>query len=306
MRNRIIEKQNIYNIRYLIVPLFVAAAMFFVWAPGAEANIAVEGDAEFVGDVNECLSRYRNAEGLISDVIRELEGSENTHNITEGNDWANTPSNGDAAFDGTGTETKVSKEELERKKERIPGLQNKDFCTALLHELWHAVEADRGEWSDDRENGVYEDEIQAVIFQNFMHAIRGVDPRTTYGGNDISTLVGVSTTPTPILTPAPTPTPTSPAEEIGGGEETAPAVEMGYEHVAPGQYSEVYVTVMIRPGATVQATLSGPGVSGDSDQTQTADSEGAARFTWRIVSYGSYTVEGTADGSGFRSTVTVQ
>ncbi len=164
-----------------------------LFSPNAEARIEVEGDADFREDVNECINNYRDTEGMVGDVINELEDSENTHTITEGPDWTNTPSNNDAAFNGTGsdTETEVSKERLEELKEVAEELENKDFCAALLHELWHAVDADRGEWSNDKHSGVWEDEIEATAFQNFIHALREVPARTQYGDTDISDHLGV-------------------------------------------------------------------------------------------------------------------
>ncbi|KPJ85661.1 hypothetical protein AMJ57_02180 [Parcubacteria bacterium SG8_24] len=270
---------------------FFAVAFFFLWTPSAEASVSVEGSREFRDDVNECLATYRNNPGLVGDVIRELENSGNTHKITEGPDWSNTPDTNDDAFNGngTGTETKISKAELERVKARVPELKDKDFCTAMLHELWHAVEADRGEWSNDTTDGVYDDEIQAVMFQNFLHAIRGVDPRTAYGGTSIAGHLGI---------------------EVPEPEEAVEAIEisaeMSYDHVAPGSYSEVYLVVNTTPGVTVDVSLAGPGVFSASDQSQTADADGKAKFTWRIVSYGAYEVTGMVAGTPFTSSVNVQ
>ena len=170
----------------LKVLLFVAT--FFLWSPQADARVTVDGNPRFRDEVNECLGIYRNTPGIIRDVIRELENSNNEHKIVEGNGWHNTPNNRDSAFDGTGTGTvtEVSSDRLETLKESTGALKDKDFCTALLHEMWHAVDADRGGWSNEKIDDVWVDEIEATIFQNFLHAIRGVSPRTIYGGEDIS------------------------------------------------------------------------------------------------------------------------
>jgi len=172
-------------------PLFVVIMAFLFMVPQANASIVITGDREFTDDVNECLNTYRNAPGIVGDVIRELENSDNEHGILNSTDWSNTPNDGAGAIGGagSGTVTRVDKEELEKYKERFPELLNKDFCTALLHELWHAVDSDRGTWTTDQIDGVNRNEVEATIFQNFVHAIRGVAPRTSYGGRDISDLV---------------------------------------------------------------------------------------------------------------------
>lgn len=174
--------------RYWAPSLILAVVVFFGWSSQADARIVAEGDADFRRDVEECISTYRDAEGIVGDVIRELENSTNEHRITKSPDWSNTPNNGANASNGTGTGTltRVDKDKFEEYKERFGELRNKDFCTALLHELWHAADADRGQWTSEELNGVNRDEVEATMFQNFIHAIRGVPPRTAYGGTDIS------------------------------------------------------------------------------------------------------------------------
>lgn len=176
-----------------ITLLFGVIVAFLFMIPQASASIVVTGDREFTDDVNGCLNTYRNAPGIVGDVIRELENSDNEHGILNSTDWTNTSNDIDEATggSGSGTVTRVDKAELEKYKESFPELLNKDFCTALLHELWHAVDADRGSRTShsDKVDGVKRNEIEATIFQNFVHAIRGVAPRTSYGGIDISDLV---------------------------------------------------------------------------------------------------------------------
>jgi hypothetical protein len=258
----------------------VIAGVFVIGSPTADAGITVTGDRQFTDDVNACLNTYRNAPGIVGDTIRELENSENDHSVIESPDWDNTPNDESDAMggSGTGTVTRVDKAELEDLKKDFPELANKDFCTALLHELWHAADADGGGWSNDTTDGVLDDEIEATTFQNFIHSIRGVAIRTSYGGTDIGHILLAGET----------------------------SVETSYKHVKPGEYSEVYSTVRTSPGAKVDATLSGPGVSGTAAQSVTADDKGVAKFTWKIVSYGKYTVAGDADGTAFSGTANVQ
>lgn len=281
---------------YIITPLVLLAGSLF-FAPQAQAKIVAVGNREFTDDVNNCFNTYRNSPGVVGDVIRELENSSNEHRVINNSDWTNTVNNNDNAFNGkgTGTVTRVNKEALEKYKKDFVSLANKDFCTALLHEMWHAVDADRGEWTSDEVGGVKRNEIEAVMFQNFIHGIRGVAPRILYSGVDISEFVVIGQD--------------VPAKEV---KETAPEpkkeirVAADYKHVAPGKYSEVYLTVTVSPGADVQAKLSGPGVSSEASQTIKAGSDGVAKFTWRIVSYGKYTVTGTAGGEKFSSEINVK
>jgi hypothetical protein len=81
---------------------------------------------------------------------------------------------------------------------------------------------------------------------------------------------------------------------------------MAFEHVKPGEYSEVYLAVITDRGTEVTTTLTGPGVSDTATKTVTADSNGLAHFTWKIVSYGTYTATGNVNGVGFTQSITVQ
>lgn len=277
-----------------------------MWSPSAGAKIVVEGSREFRDSVNECLNTYRGAEGLVGDAIKELEGSGNDHKITEGPEWENSANDATKAENGTGigTHTKVSAGELERIKRDVPELANKDFCTALLHEMWHAVDADRGSWSDAKKDGVWEDEIEATIFQNFIHAIRGVDARLMYGGVDISRHLGLTETElgqTPVSSPVPTPSPTVSQEMVQPKVSSA----MSFFHVAPGQYSEVYMDIIAPAGASASVVLSGPAVQ-QSNMNGTVEPNGKLRLAWRIFQYGSYSASGTVDGQPVSGNVTVK
>jgi len=285
------------TITYFIITLILVVAYFVVLIPQAEAKIVVDGSREFTDDVNNCLNTYRGAEGVVGDVIKELENSDNEHKIINSPDWNNIINNVDDAFNGkgTGTVTRVDKVKLEDYKKKIPALANKDFCTALLHELWHAVDADRGEWTTDKIDGVKRNEVEAVAFQNLIHAIRGVPPRTAYGGKDISKHVIMGGE--------------EPKEEVKNLEpapKTEVKVATSFNHVKPGEYSEIYATVTASPGASVEVKLSGPGVSGEPTQNIKADDKGVAKFTWRIVSYGDYKVTGTSEGQEFSSNINVK
>jgi len=183
-------KRNTWRV---IVTAVLVIAAFVIRSPHADASIVVEGDDAFKESISECLDTYRNAEGIVGEVIRELEDSDNEHKIVQSPDWSSAPNDWLAAQDGTGTgtETRVDADALEGYKEDIPALKDKDFCTGLLHELWHAIDSDRGTRSPsaDKLGGVKRNEVEATIFQNFIHAIRGVAPRTVYGGVDISEFV---------------------------------------------------------------------------------------------------------------------
>jgi len=282
---------------YLVTTLVLTVVSLIFLIPQAHASIIVDGGREFTDDVNNCLNTYRSAPGIVGDVIKELENSDNEHKIINNTDWTNTINSVDEAYNGigVGTVTRVDRVELEKYKKDFPELINKDFCTALLHELWHAVDADRGEWSSDKLDGVKRNEVEATMFQNFVHAIRGVDPRTAYGGVDISQLVLIGDDAPKEETKKPEPKP-----------KTEVSVNTSYKHVAPGSYSEIYATVNAAPGASVQAKLSGPGVDSAPSQTVSADKNGVAKFTWRIVAFGNYTLSGTVGGESFSSGVNVE
>jgi hypothetical protein len=75
-----------------------------------------------------------------------------------------------------------------------------------------------------------------------------------------------------------------------------PETEMSFSHVKPGEYSEVYLSVLINPGDTVQAKLTGPAVEPPADQEIVADDNGLAYFVWRIYSYGEYNATINVEG----------
>ena len=69
---------------YKIAPLVWTIAFFLLFSGQAGASIVVDGSREFRDGVNECLNTYRNAPGIVGDVIRELEKSDNEHRIPVG------------------------------------------------------------------------------------------------------------------------------------------------------------------------------------------------------------------------------
>ena len=299
----------IKNYRVGFVLLTVFAAVFVFGSSSAEAKVKVEGSREFRDDVNGCLNTYRGASGIVGDVIKELEKSKKEHKIINDPAWSNTPNDGAAANGGagTGTVTRVDKAELETYKQKFDELKNKDFCTAILHELWHAVDADRGAWTNDEVGGVNRDEIEATTFQNFIHALRGADPRTSYGGVDISKEVLTPEERTaPASPPAGGSAPVPSAAPQGAQPEVKATISTSFNHVKPGEYSEIYATIKTKPGAQVDVKLTGPGVSGKPEQNDVAGADGTLKFTWKIVSYGTYTVEGTAGSDKINSTVNVR
>jgi len=66
-------------------------------------------------------------------------------------------------------------------------------------------------------------------------------------------------------------------------------VELAFEHVSPGEYSEVYGAVRGIPGETVVVELSGPGVMNTNKKEVVIGEEGYTNVTWRITQYGTYT-----------------
>jgi len=92
-------------------------------------------------------------------------------------------------------------------------------------------------------------------------------------------------------------------DELIGGE---PLVEISFNHTKPGEYSEIYVSVVVDiNNVDVTATLKGPGVSGYPTQVVTSDDNGQAYFVWKINAFGTYFIEGDAGGITFGNEITV-
>jgi len=90
-----------------------------------------------------------------------------------------------------------------------------------------------------------------------------------------------------------------------GGDVVPVSTKMSYAHVAPGQYSEVYMDITGAPGASVSANLSGPAVE-QSSASGTIGSNGSVRLTWRIYQFGAYSASGTAGGVSVNGSVNVK
>ncbi len=68
-------------------------------------------------------------------------------------------------------------------------------------------------------------------------------------------------------------------------------IELSYDHVAPGEYSEIYAAVSnIEPGVIITIRLEGGAdPSGENSvQEVAADENGVANFTFEINQYGTY------------------
>jgi len=90
-----------------------------------------------------------------------------------------------------------------------------------------------------------------------------------------------------------------------GDDVVATKTNMSYAHVAPGQYSEVYMDITGAPGAFVSVNLSGPAVE-QPNAGGTIGSDGKLRLTWTIYQYGTYSASGTAGGVSVSGSVSVQ
>lgn len=89
-------------------------------------------------------------------------------------------------------------------------------------------------------------------------------------------------------------------------DQTPPAtIETSFDHVAPGEYSEVYAAVTVPSGTDVCLTLTGPGVADSKTKVVTSDDNGQAYFVWKINSYGTYNVSGACGDVDVSSTVVV-
>jgi hypothetical protein len=72
-------------------------------------------------------------------------------------------------------------------------------------------------------------------------------------------------------------------------------LETSFSHVKPGEYSEIYATVITTPGTEVTFRASGPGLMEHKGPVViVADRDGVANFTWKINLYGTYTIKATS------------
>lgn len=91
------------------------------------------------------------------------------------------------------------------------------------------------------------------------------------------------------------------------GGDTPPAAataKMSFAHVAPGQYSEVYIDITGAPGAGVNIALSGPAVE-QPNASGVIGTDGKLRLKWRIYQYGTYKASGAVGDSPVSGTVAV-
>jgi hypothetical protein len=103
-------------------------------------------------------------------------------------------------------------------------------------------------------------------------------------------------TATPMTDPGRTPTPVTEAQV---------SLAMSFDHVQPGEYSEVYLEVNASALTAVQANLQGPSVE-QGQQSLVTGANGKVRFTWRIFSYGTYTAVVQIDGKTYTKSVNVR
>lgn len=128
-------------------------------------------------------------------------------------------------------------------------------------------------------------------------------------------------TPTPTDTPVDEPTP-EPSEEPTPEPTEEPiteeqenrnlvtdflnAIETSFAHVAPGEYSEIYVSVQsLEPGTDVTAVLNGPAVNPPNTQSARADEFGNVHFTFRIFQFGTYSAQVSAPGADRSHTIPI-
>ena len=79
------------------------------------------------------------------------------------------------------------------------------------------------------------------------------------------------------------------------GQELSIVMQTSFEHVKPGEYSEIYAAIATVPGTEMTLSLAGPGVVAAKRQIIVADDNGQAYFVWKINTYGTYTVSGDPD-----------
>lgn len=113
------------------------------------------------------------------------------------------------------------------------------------------------------------------------------ESQATEGQTTATVTETVAKTEPPVTTKTEPPVTTKPEVVMP----TDPILELAFEHVKPGEYSEVYGAVtLLAPGTELKAWLTGGGQK-RVQMVVAADRNGLAYFTWRIYQYGRYTVE---------------
>ncbi len=85
-----------------------------------------------------------------------------------------------------------------------------------------------------------------------------------------------------------------------------PETDMSFEHTEPGAYSTVFLDITGEPGATVEATLTGPAVAGTPTREIILESDGTGQIQWQINQFGRYLATGNVDGEKISDSVTVK
>jgi Effector protein len=153
----------------------------------AGGGIAVDGDDAFKKKVEKALEEIGKTKAG-KDVLDTLKNSNNTHTIKETNvpkGSGNTPANGTNAGNGTGTgsTTKWEPNGTEKYDDDV----NRDPTAALLHELAHACDADKGARDAGVEagSGIKKNEIKATGKENEYRKEKGLAERQKYGGKPL-------------------------------------------------------------------------------------------------------------------------
>jgi hypothetical protein len=153
----------------------------------AEAKIEVRGDEDFKDKASKALDDIRRTTADGKSLVRALETSKHTHVIrrTTAAVDSNGPHNLANASNGVGTGSTI-RWNPNLRKPYADGV-NRDPTAALLHELCHASEADRGVWDGSLhpDTGIRNSEIKAISTENSYRRAKGLPERTKYGHQDL-------------------------------------------------------------------------------------------------------------------------
>ena len=85
-------------------------------------------------------------------------------------------------------------------------------------------------------------------------------------------------------------------------------LDVTYEHTAPGEYSEIFTSLIAPPGAEVTITLFGPDDAEPIIKTAIADDNGTVFVPFRIYQFGHYDVQARSDlwPTQYNSGITVE
>lgn len=161
-------------------------------ASSAGAIVVVEGPPDFRARVTACMERASAVRGTPADVIDQLQQSSREHVIRprSGPGLASTATNGPGGSLAGGAPGAPVGSTIDWDADYPYTYANgtrRDPCMALVHELVHSSDFDRGidDPSADAATGIMRAEIKATTVENELRDREGMEQRTHYGATPL-------------------------------------------------------------------------------------------------------------------------